>query len=265
MSITVLHSLAELEDVIERGQTTFVEVGNALAAIRDGRVYKQAGFTTFETYCKERWGWTRRYVDRNIAASAFAERLGPAGPQPECEKHVRPLTRLPATEQADAWREAVETAPDGKVTARHVAEVVKRRLPEPPAVVEPEHVDEPTAPRARGKHDERVLQMHAEGHSSKSIAGELGIPACNVSAIKSRLGISRTSSIRENPLELYIESAERHARSWSEGEGLELFYQAWSRAKREHQTEMIDRLGDVARAVLKLKGRLKKEAPEGEE
>ena len=43
--------LAELELVIERGQKAFVAVGNALAEIRDQRLYRET-HATFEAYCK---------------------------------------------------------------------------------------------------------------------------------------------------------------------------------------------------------------------
>ena len=52
--------LGQLEAVIERGQQTFVEVGQALAAIRDRRGYRHFGFTTFERYLQQRWGWSRQ-------------------------------------------------------------------------------------------------------------------------------------------------------------------------------------------------------------
>ena len=47
-------TLAECEDVINRGLATFVEVGNALLRIRDERLYR-AEFGTFEAYCRQRW------------------------------------------------------------------------------------------------------------------------------------------------------------------------------------------------------------------
>jgi hypothetical protein len=47
--------LAELERVMERGLQTFVEVGKALADIRDGELYRGQGYATFEDYCQQRW------------------------------------------------------------------------------------------------------------------------------------------------------------------------------------------------------------------
>jgi hypothetical protein len=44
---------------------------------------------------------------------------------PANERQVRPLTALPSQEQPQAWAKAVSTAPNGKVTAFHVARVVE--------------------------------------------------------------------------------------------------------------------------------------------
>lgn len=74
MSTTLEKSrLSELETVIERGQQTFIDVGLALAEIRDSRLYRE-GFATFEDYCKERWGWNASRSRQLIgAAEAVAQ------------------------------------------------------------------------------------------------------------------------------------------------------------------------------------------------
>jgi len=66
--------LAAHEAVIERGLRTFVDVGQALLSIRDGRLYR-AQFGTFEDYCRERWGWERRHAYRLMDAAAAVENV----------------------------------------------------------------------------------------------------------------------------------------------------------------------------------------------
>lgn len=83
--------LAELKQVVERGQRSFVETGKALRTIRDERLY-DAAFGTFETYCRVRFGMGRNYLNKIIAAADVAERLGPIGPI--AESVVRPLSKL---------------------------------------------------------------------------------------------------------------------------------------------------------------------------
>lgn len=60
--------LTELESVIERGQQTFIEVGVALAEIRDSKLYRER-FATFEDYCKDRWGWNASRSRQLIGAA----------------------------------------------------------------------------------------------------------------------------------------------------------------------------------------------------
>ena len=99
-------TLGECEAVIERGLKTFCEVGEALLAIRDGRLYR-ATHSTFDDYCRERWGFSRVRAHQLIEATKVIENLSllPLGNKlPETERQARPLSLLPAAEQAEAWQ-----------------------------------------------------------------------------------------------------------------------------------------------------------------
>ena len=48
------------------------------------------------------------------------------------EGQLRPLSKLEPAQQREAWQKAVETAPEGKVTAAHVSKVVKEITGEQP-------------------------------------------------------------------------------------------------------------------------------------
>lgn len=116
------------ESVIADGLRTFVDVGRALAKIRDERLYRERGLMTFESYCRQRWEMSKTHANRAIAAAAVVSGLTPIGVIPTSEYQVRPLLKLPESERVDAWGVAVETAPDGKVTAKHVADVVRQKI-----------------------------------------------------------------------------------------------------------------------------------------
>lgn len=121
--------LAELERVISDGLRTFVEVGRALAKIRDGKLYQGEGFKSFEAYCRERWEMSRPRAYELIGAAQVTEKLSgiPDIPAPKNAEQAKPLTAIKDPEQqAAAWQEAVATAPEGKVTAKHVAAVVAK-------------------------------------------------------------------------------------------------------------------------------------------
>ena len=125
--------LAELEIVIERGLQTFIEVGSALMEIRNSRLYRQM-YATFEEYCQERWDLrkSRTYqlmdaaeVVENLKSSTIVELSTGNVPLPVNEAQARPLAKLGFEMQRQAWQKAVETAPQGRITARHVETIVR--------------------------------------------------------------------------------------------------------------------------------------------
>jgi len=125
--------LERQEAVIARGVETFVEVGNALAAIRDQRLYRTK-HESFESYCRDRWEIGRSQAYRLIDAAAVVSNVSPIGDiVPSNEAQTRPLASLPPEQQREAWKEAVETMPGGKPTAAHVQQVVEARKPKPAA------------------------------------------------------------------------------------------------------------------------------------
>lgn len=118
-------ALADCEQRIERGLKTFIDVGQALAEIRDSRLYKGT-HNTFEEYLEQRWQMSRSYAHRMIAAAEVALPIGNAGlPTPSTESQARELAKMPEAERADAWRTAVERT--GKPTAAVVKQVAEDR------------------------------------------------------------------------------------------------------------------------------------------
>lgn len=101
MGDSVERTLKANEAIVAKGRATFMEVGEALAAIRDAKQYREAGFSSFDAYCQERWGFTANYARRQIIAAADAKSV-PTG------------TLLPRTERAArALRKPVEVASRG--------------------------------------------------------------------------------------------------------------------------------------------------------
>src|ERR1041384_468500 len=74
LSIRESERLAELEKTIARGKKTFVEVGLALAEIRDLRLYKRE-YSGFQEYCQQKWGWNRTYAHYMIEGAEVMKSL----------------------------------------------------------------------------------------------------------------------------------------------------------------------------------------------
>lgn len=129
--------LAKHEAVIERNKTAFIETGNALAAIRDGRLY-QAEYKTFDVYCQKRWGWTRFAAANYIGAAQIANNVE-STLQIEFTQAAE-LARLasPATDgdkrrkdiDFDAVREVAATLDFSTATVKEVARAVDVKLAE---------------------------------------------------------------------------------------------------------------------------------------
>lgn len=124
-----INELSTCESVIERGLKTFYEVGDALQTIRDRRLYRVT-HDTFEGYCKERWQMERRQAYRLMDAADVVRDVSNWTQNndvilPRTESQARPLTQVQPEHRAEVWTRAVESAPDGKITAAHVEHVVE--------------------------------------------------------------------------------------------------------------------------------------------
>jgi hypothetical protein len=123
---------AELEQVIERGLGTFVDVGRALLEIQERRLYRTAGHRTFAQYVARRWDLSKAHAYRQIEASKVVDILSPIGdmPLPANEAQARELA--PLMHDPDAvravWAETVEQSA-GHATARSIREHVAARRP----------------------------------------------------------------------------------------------------------------------------------------
>ncbi|MFN6497944.1 MAG: hypothetical protein RMX65_013170 [Nostoc sp. DedQUE01] len=116
-----------LERKVERA---FFEAGKALAQLRDRRLYRST-HRTFEEYCRDRFGHSRRQsyllMDAAVVFDNLAEKCDPLDHiLPTNERQVRPLTKLEPQQQQEVWQKAIEEA-GGKVpSARIVTDVVQR-------------------------------------------------------------------------------------------------------------------------------------------
>jgi hypothetical protein len=97
---------------------------------RDG--WKVLGYKNIEQYAKDELDYSKPYSYRLIDAAQIERNLrkSPIGDFRRAiveipESQLRPLAALTADVQPVVYQKAVETAPNGKVTAAHVAQAVK--------------------------------------------------------------------------------------------------------------------------------------------
>ena len=111
------HTLAECERVIERGMQTFVEVGEALAKIRDSRLYRET-HATFEAYCRERWGFTRMRASQLIESAKASSSVNNCL---QTESQARELSKVEPERREEVVGRARE-ATGGNLTAKSIRE-----------------------------------------------------------------------------------------------------------------------------------------------
>jgi hypothetical protein len=101
--------LIELEKIIEAGRQTFrqtfIEVGTALAEIRDSRLYKSDS-KTFEDYCVQKWGFKKSYAYQLIESSTVAKSVS-AIADIKTESQAREIAKVPKEQREAVIKTAV--------------------------------------------------------------------------------------------------------------------------------------------------------------
>jgi len=132
-----LDRLSLCESVIEKGLNTFVEVGNALFEIRNNKLYRDK-FTTFESYCRDRWNLKRQRAYELMDAAAVVNTLSEISDKneqdsqvsivvPTKESHAAALSKVPEGLRGQVWEKALEkNQSSGKViTAKMIDNIAK--------------------------------------------------------------------------------------------------------------------------------------------
>ncbi len=153
---TITVSAVEVEELSEaeqrdrlhlerRVERAVFEAGKALTELRDRRLYRST-HKTFEDYCRDRFGYSRRQpyllMDAAIVFDNLLEKCDPLDHiLPTSERQVRPMTKLEPQEQQEVWRQAVEQA-SGKVPTGRIVKDVVERIMERTKAPNPYHIGE---------------------------------------------------------------------------------------------------------------------------
>lgn len=121
-----LQKLTELEKIIEKGLNTFYEVGSALNEIRKSKLYKET-HSTFDDYCRERWGLTRDYAYKQIRASEVFDNVDNCIQNNLTELQARELSKVEPELQAEIYQSVIEKT-DGKPTAKAIIAKYGKRI-----------------------------------------------------------------------------------------------------------------------------------------
>ncbi len=94
------------------------DIREMLIELHDQMGWEALGHKSWEVCVKKEFGWDRRYADRQLSAGRIQKQLppptgqsiGPIGPSPIPESHLRPLAGLPEDQQLAAYTDAKEEA-----------------------------------------------------------------------------------------------------------------------------------------------------------
>ncbi len=129
--LTIITPMTETEArvLIEEIKTDISAVGAKLLELHEREGWKALGYSSWRECVMQEFDFQSSHVYRLLDFAKIQRVLSPIGengyPLPAAESVARPLAALPDPEQQrEAWQTAVDTAPAGKVTAKHVEHVV---------------------------------------------------------------------------------------------------------------------------------------------
>lgn len=123
--------LKRLEAIIEKGMSTFFEVGSALKTILDKHLYKET-HSSFEAYSKDRWGFGGRRAYQLIEAAEVRQELRTTGSQFAIaekitnERQLRELANVPTDKIEEVLEVVSEIAGDKPPSAKQINQAVQQ-------------------------------------------------------------------------------------------------------------------------------------------
>lgn len=125
LNIQEQERLKECELVIKTGIQTFYQVGQALAEIRESKLYRHE-FNTFEEYCDIKWNFSGRYARSLMTSFNVIENLksGTIVPLPENLGQTKYLAQLDTDLRLYVWNNIINTFET--ITGKVVEQEVKK-------------------------------------------------------------------------------------------------------------------------------------------
>jgi hypothetical protein len=125
--------VADIGRHLELAGRGLYRLGSALKTIRDERLYRCGGYTSFQDFCSKELGLAREYIFRTIQAYDLLCELLTAGVSqldlPSTERVCRELATLPAALRPKVWKRALRLAekqgqpPDSRTVKEAAAQI----------------------------------------------------------------------------------------------------------------------------------------------
>jgi hypothetical protein len=121
-------SVQEARECITRINSNLIDTRTLILDLYERQGWKALGYKNWRECAVTEFNQSQQYLYRQLEAAKAEKNISPIGEKIP-ESQLRPLTHLEPEQQREVWQKAVETAPKGKVTAKHVEETVDWVVP----------------------------------------------------------------------------------------------------------------------------------------
>jgi len=125
---TEKEELHTCEETIDRGWGTFIEVGHALAQIREKKLHKET-HVRWEDYCRERWLSSKTHANRLIQSAQVVDILKPIGVEVKSEWQARCFVGMGKDEILKAGKKVLKLAEGGKISTQNIEKALQDFTP----------------------------------------------------------------------------------------------------------------------------------------
>jgi hypothetical protein len=117
----------EARECVNKINANFANVRSLILELYEREGWSALGYESWRECVTKEFDSSQAYLYRQLEAAQTEKVISPMGEKEIPERQLRPLTKLKdnPSQQREAWQQAVDTAPEGKVTAAIVAKVVK--------------------------------------------------------------------------------------------------------------------------------------------
>lgn len=134
--LTLIMTAVEARECVSKINSNLSNIRGLVYDLYYREGWKTLGYKNWRECVATEFGQHQSYLYRQLEAARIEKNISPIGENEEIpESQLRPLTKLDPDQQREVWKKAVETAPDGKITARHVQKIVNEAMetkrPEP--------------------------------------------------------------------------------------------------------------------------------------
>lgn len=190
---------AEARECADQINFNVINIRRLIVELHDRDGYTALGHKTWEECVQREFKQAQRYIFYQYQAAEIELNVSDCtmvqlGTIPE--RQLRPLSKIKdPQQQREVWQYAVETAPEGKVTAAHVSKVVKERTtPKPEPELQMELKLEPREPT--GTVNQQIIPQEPVGDSFRTAYEQI------YNEIKRAEGMAWSETSREAALEM---------------------------------------------------------------